>query len=973
MLSESIDSRIRNRLVPFVVVADAICLVGSNVTGDMSPNDVDVLVRWYGPASKLPSTLRRPFKSSKKIQFTTEPAGPHSQYIPLFHFYFVPLQWDGDPSSLSTVTRETQPRIWGDVSVDHLPFTVIPECLYYKLEGGSLIFYCSDDLPEIAFIIKLRKLFPDIDIEVTTKWEEDLIPVGSLVAHPVANPVPVHIPEPHFEPFRNQKRLQEHDAVNLDTFSGLRVDLGCGEDKPSGWVGLDIKEAPGVDIVWDAEKPLPFKDSSIAVIRAHHFLEHISNQDHILREIHRVLSPGGSFIFEVPSTRGEGAFSHPDHHSYYNMYTWLFWTKDHLLEDRPKFDVEVLDEFCRDGGRLWYVSGVLRKPETHELVSEARNDSGIMLAAFLPISVANNITVPDGEPSDKMHVTLFYFGDSSEWSESDIDSIKHLIAEQAKKTDTFTIMLNGTDMFPTKDGTRPFYAKVISERLVAVHEELSNLLKSGKIPYHDEFDYHPHVTIKYLQPDEVVPSIDVNEEFLVSELVLTYQGSQTTFPLGSAVQESQHSRHKCMHCESPPEVEILWAEGMARAWFCQKHFDEFKTNNRGDVDYVRKVPHGVVGKKKFDYSEKSVAESIQPFSKFTPQKPRVSRFTEHFTVDQLWNDWAKERIANGSKLVAEMKLNGFRTIVEKKADRVRISFEKTDVTDRLPDIAQVFRGIPEDFILDGDIGIHRSGKPLPRIAVMTLLSAKPKLLPEDIVVFTAFDTLYITDDLSDRPFLERRDALESFYSRHHLSEHNDLSITEQRGFTTKSQLQRIYDQWGRSVGSEGLVAKMLEAPYSQGGTESISKIKNTVEIKARVLSVTKNKNGTYSFRGGVFPGRGQFQNFFEFNGKRYIGFGNSFNASFYAQPGDIVTFSVEEIIIGMENDKPALQWLGARPMDVDHERTSPYFANQVVELAKRGNILQEYLSEYRPTVVLIYNGTMTSFGGVQDESDVSFI
>jgi len=50
------------------------------------------------------------------------------------------------------------------------------------------------------------------------------------------------------------------------------------------------------------------------------------------------------------------------------------------------------------------------------------------------------------------------------------------------------------------------------------------------------------------------------------------------------LQKARHSRDKCMECDLPPTVEVEWAEGMARAWFCDDHWAAWvKENPEEDV------------------------------------------------------------------------------------------------------------------------------------------------------------------------------------------------------------------------------------------------------------------------------------------------------------------------------------------------------------------------------------------------------
>lgn len=61
--------------------------------------------------------------------------------------------------------------------------------------------------------------------------------------------------------------------------------------------------------------------------------------------------------------------------------------------------------------------------------------------------------------------------------------------------------------------------------------------------------------------------------------------------------EAQHRRDRCMECIRPPTHEVKWAGGMARAWFCDRHYKEFKRKNPGEESCHRVVKSGMVGKK----------------------------------------------------------------------------------------------------------------------------------------------------------------------------------------------------------------------------------------------------------------------------------------------------------------------------------------------------------------------------------------
>jgi len=72
---------------------------------------------------------------------------------------------------------------------------------------------------------------------------------------------------------------------------------------PAKYVTLDFGGAD-YTVRFDEDLVLPFPDSSQEVVYASHVLEHLPDQvlAHVVREVHRVLKPGGGFRIEVPDS-----------------------------------------------------------------------------------------------------------------------------------------------------------------------------------------------------------------------------------------------------------------------------------------------------------------------------------------------------------------------------------------------------------------------------------------------------------------------------------------------------------------------------------------------------------------------------------------------------------------------------------------------------------------------------------------------
>ncbi len=89
----------------------------------------------------------------------------------------------------------------------------------------------------------------------------------------------------------------------------IRLDLGCGNAKRPGFIGLDQHPAEQVDHVLDlTHDPYPFDDDSVDEIFSAHFLEHIEEPNHVFGEIGRVCKDGARIQFWTPYAWTNEAF-----------------------------------------------------------------------------------------------------------------------------------------------------------------------------------------------------------------------------------------------------------------------------------------------------------------------------------------------------------------------------------------------------------------------------------------------------------------------------------------------------------------------------------------------------------------------------------------------------------------------------------------------------------------------------------------
>lgn len=112
----------------------------------------------------------------------------------------------------------------------------------------------------------------------------------------------------------------------LKTNRPVIVELGCGPKKVAGAIGIDRLDLPQVDVVADLEAGLPFlPDNSVDEIVAVHSLEHLENFEGIMREIVRVLKPGGVCKVAVPHYSNPFAYSDYTHKRFFGLYTFYYF------------------------------------------------------------------------------------------------------------------------------------------------------------------------------------------------------------------------------------------------------------------------------------------------------------------------------------------------------------------------------------------------------------------------------------------------------------------------------------------------------------------------------------------------------------------------------------------------------------------------------------------------------------------------
>ena len=129
----------------------------------------------------------------------------------------------------------------------------------------------------------------------------------------------------------------------------LRIDLGCGTNKQTSFIGVDRYRLPAVDIIADMDAPLPFRDGSVDLLFASHSLEHVKTLLGTIREVYRICKHGSQLCVVAPYSEQKLNLANPYHTCVFNEHTPRFWT------DYPSAPIDP-EEYFHPHATQWGLS-----------------------------------------------------------------------------------------------------------------------------------------------------------------------------------------------------------------------------------------------------------------------------------------------------------------------------------------------------------------------------------------------------------------------------------------------------------------------------------------------------------------------------------------------------------------------------------------------------------------------------------------
>lgn len=187
-----------------------------------------------------------------------------------------------------------------------------------------------------------------------------------------------------------------HDADSLQspaTSAPKILDVGCGQNKYPGAIGIDSNPRAHADVVHDlGVLPYPFPDDEFDQIICRHVIEHVPDVMSFVSELHRITKRGGVIKIVTPHYSNPDWPTDPTHRNHFNSYSFTCFMPERTpfpfyttVELRPRRTYVSLANLWRALGIEWitnldqrwpafrftrkfwefYLSSVIRGKELH--------------------------------------------------------------------------------------------------------------------------------------------------------------------------------------------------------------------------------------------------------------------------------------------------------------------------------------------------------------------------------------------------------------------------------------------------------------------------------------------------------------------------------------------------------------------------------------------------------------------------------
>jgi SAM-dependent methyltransferase len=153
-------------------------------------------------------------------------------------------------------------------------------------------------------------------------------------------------------------------AEDQQTPSRSILDVGCGQNKFAGAIGLDSNPRSHADVIHDLGSfPYPFETDQFDEIICRHVVEHVPDVIGLVTELHRITKPGGRLKIVTPHYSNPDWATDPTHRNHFNSYSFNCFMPERTpfpfytnIELRPHGTYVSLANLWRALGLEWLVN-----------------------------------------------------------------------------------------------------------------------------------------------------------------------------------------------------------------------------------------------------------------------------------------------------------------------------------------------------------------------------------------------------------------------------------------------------------------------------------------------------------------------------------------------------------------------------------------------------------------------------------------
>ena len=154
---------------------------------------------------------------------------------------------------------------------------------------------------------------------------------------------------------------------------------------------------------------------------------------------------------------------------------------------------------------------------------------GVMVALMVPGEVAKQIAIPGGEAPEDLHCTLAYLGKLDNLPIDVIERVVEALEAVACAFAPVTGHVGGIGRFnasKNSDGKDVFYGSYNSPVLPALRQAVVEAIDKSGLEVKKDHGYSPHITLKYLEPGEDLPTQALPAQAFVAPTISVVAGGE---------------------------------------------------------------------------------------------------------------------------------------------------------------------------------------------------------------------------------------------------------------------------------------------------------------------------------------------------------------------------------------------------------------------------------------------------------------